>query len=240
MASRRSPSNGVRQISASFPTTLALLVGSYLLTNARPNSKPSPLCWSAEENQRVIEVGRNTFSRVPVLEFIVQLSHSSFLSKSGFHCSDDFLYSSTLKLSSPGTKHTAPVSPRKVTAVLPQTLQIRIARRELLVGPSRSAPTSCCQCSLCSVQSVPPRSGQHSFGLPVLGAGLASRPDNPLQRADAQVFSLQLPPMDVEDAEGLDSEPAGEDRTCGKERQGTFNNDIKERDGSEHSKDEQR
>ena len=40
--------------------------------------------------------------------------------------------------------------------------------------------------------------------------------------------------MDGEDAEGLDKEPAGEDRTCGKGRQGTFNNDIKERDGSEH------
>ena len=71
----------------------------------------------------------------------------------------------------------------------------------------------------------------------VFGTGSAIRPDNPLQRPDAQVFSLQLLPMDVEDAEGLDSEPAGEDRTCGKGRQGTFN-DIKERDGSEHRKDD--
>ena len=52
----------------------------------------------------------------------------------------------------------------------------------------------------------------------MFGAGFAIRPDNPLQRAYAQGFSLQLPPMDVEDAEGRDSEPAGEDRTCGKER----------------------
>ena len=66
----------------------------------------------------------------------------------------------------------------------------------------------------------------------MFGAGLAIRPDDPLQRADAQGFSLQLLPMDVEDAEGLDSEPAGEDRTCGKGRQGTFNNDIQEPDGS--------
>ena len=44
--------------------------------------------------------------------------------------------------------------------------------------------------------------------------------------------------MDVEDAEGLDSEPAGEDKTCGKGRQGTLKNDIKERDGSEHRKDD--
>ena len=41
-ASRRSPSNGVRKVSASFPTTLALLVGSYLLTSARQASNPSP------------------------------------------------------------------------------------------------------------------------------------------------------------------------------------------------------
>ena len=58
----------------------------------------------------------------------------------------------------------------------------------------------------------------------MFGAGLAIGPDNPLQRAGAQGFSLQLLPMDVEDAEGLDNEPAGERRTCGKGRQGTFNN----------------
>ena len=40
----------------------------------------------------------------------------------------------------------------------------------------------------------------------MFGAGLAIRPDNPIQRADAQGFSLQLLPMDVKDAEGLDSE----------------------------------
>ena len=44
--------------------------------------------------------------------------------------------------------------------------------------------------------------------------------------------------MDVEDAEGLDSEPASKDRTCGKGREGTFNNDIKERDESECRKDD--
>ena len=45
------------------------------------------------------------------------------------------------------------------------------------------------------------------------------------------MFSLQLRLMDVEDAEGLESESASEDRTCG-------NNDIKERDGSEPRKDD--
>ena len=34
----------------------------------------------------------------------------------------------------------------------------------------------------------------------VFGAGLAIQPDNPLRRVDAQGFSLQLLPMDVEDA----------------------------------------
>ena len=67
---------------------------------------------------------------------------------------------------------------------------------------------------------------------------MAIRPDNPLQRAGAQGFSLQLLSMDVEDAEGLESEPASEDRTCGKGRGGTFNNDIKERDESECGKDD--
>ena len=57
------------------------------------------------------------------------------------------------------------------------------------------------------------------------------RPDNTLQRADAQGFSLQVRCMDVEDAEGLESESASEDRTCG-------NNDIKERDGGEPRKDD--
>ena len=40
--------------------------------------------------------------------------------------------------------------------------------------------------------------------------------------------------MDVVDAEGLDVEPVGEDKTGGKERKGMFSNDIKERHGSEH------
>ena len=35
-------SNGVRKISAVLPTTLALLVGSYLLTSARQASDPPP------------------------------------------------------------------------------------------------------------------------------------------------------------------------------------------------------
>ena len=73
----------------------------------------------------------------------------------------------------------------------------------------------------------------------MFGTGLAFRPDNPLQRAGAQGgFCLQLLSVDVEDAEGLDKEPAGEDRTCGKGRQGTLNNDIMERDGSEYRKDD--
>ena len=52
----------------------------------------------------------------------------------------------------------------------------------------------------------------------VFGAGLAIRPDIPLQREGSQVFSLKLLPMDVVDVEGLVSEPVGEDRTCGKEQ----------------------
>ena len=72
----------------------------------------------------------------------------------------------------------------------------------------------------------------------MFGAGFAIRPDNPLQRADAQGFSLRLLPVDDKDAEGLDSEPAGEDRTCVEGRQGTLYNNIKERDGSEHRKDD--
>ena len=52
----------------------------------------------------------------------------------------------------------------------------------------------------------------------VFGAGLAIRPDIPLQRAGSQGFSLKLLPMDVVDAEGLDLEQVGEDRTCGKEQ----------------------
>ena len=49
-------------------------------------------------------------------------------------------------------------------------------------------------------------------------AGLAIRPDIPLQQAGSQEKTLKLLPMDVVDAERLDSEPDGEDGTCGKEQ----------------------
>ena len=52
----------------------------------------------------------------------------------------------------------------------------------------------------------------------VFGAGLAIRPDIPLRRAGSQWFSLKLLPMDVVDAEGLDLEQVGGDKTCGKEQ----------------------
>ena len=39
--------------------------------------------------------------------------------------------------------------------------------------------------------------------------------------------------MDVVDAEGLDDGAVGEEKTEGKRTNGTFNNDIKERDGFE-------
>ena len=39
--------------------------------------------------------------------------------------------------------------------------------------------------------------------------------------------------MDVVDAESLDDGAVGEERTEGKRTNGTFNNDIKERDGCE-------
>ena len=41
----------------------------------------------------------------------------------------------------------------------------------------------------------------------------------------------QLLAMGVVDAEGLDDDPVGEENTHGNGRQGTFHNDIKERDG---------
>ena len=52
----------------------------------------------------------------------------------------------------------------------------------------------------------------------VFEAGLAIRPDILLQRAGSQVFSLKLIPMDAVDAEGLDFDQVGEDRTCGIEQ----------------------
>ena len=51
----------------------------------------------------------------------------------------------------------------------------------------------------------------------VFGAGFAIRPDIP-QRVGSQGFSLKLLPMDVVDAEGLDLEQVGEDKTSGKEQ----------------------
>ena len=51
----------------------------------------------------------------------------------------------------------------------------------------------------------------------VFGAGSAIRP-GPLQRADALGLMRQLLSMDDEDAEGLESETVGEDRTRGNGR----------------------
>ena len=48
--------------------------------------------------------------------------------------------------------------------------------------------------------------------------GAANQPDIRLQRAGSQVFSLKLLPIDAEDAEGLDLEQVGEDRTCWEEQ----------------------
>ena len=57
---------------------------------------------------------------------------------------------------------------------------------------------------------------------------------HPTPASGPQGFSLELLPMDVVDAEGLDLEQVGEDKTCGKEQSGMFSNDIKERDRCEH------
>ena len=65
-------------------------------------------------------------------------------------------------------------------------------------------------CVLCPVWSCLVLSG--------LEAGFAIRPDTPLQRAGSQGFSLKPPPMDVLDAEGLDLDQVGEDKTCGKQQ----------------------
>ena len=54
----------------------------------------------------------------------------------------------------------------------------------------------------------------------------------PLQRAGALGHWHQLLAIDVVDAEGLDDEAVGEERTEGKRTNGTFNIDIKERDGN--------
>ena len=80
--SKRSPSNAVREISANFPTTLALLVGPHL-TIVRQVSNPSPFL-----------LVKTIFSAFP-LQWLVFTSD--------FHRSDDFLHSSTLKPSSPQT-----------------------------------------------------------------------------------------------------------------------------------------
>ena len=96
----------------------------------------------AEENQCVIEVCCNTLqlSTCPVIESQIQLGHSGFISRSCLHCSDDFLHSSSLKPSCPGTKHPGPIAPSTVFAtevplvgISPHTLQIRIAHCQLQV-----------------------------------------------------------------------------------------------------------
>ena len=49
-------------------------------------------------------------------------------------------------------------------------------------------------------------------------AGLAEWRDIPTPATGLAGKTLKLLPMDVVDAERLDSEPAGEDGTCGKEQ----------------------
>ena len=88
---RTSTSNGVRKISASFTTTLALLVGSNLLTSAHQASNPSPSLLVrtnfqhfpfAEENQCMMDVCCDTLqlSTRPILESKIQLSRGSLIS----------------------------------------------------------------------------------------------------------------------------------------------------------------
>ena len=64
----------------------------------------------------------------------------------------------------------------------------------------------------------------------VSGAGSAIRP-GPLQRARALGLWHQLLAMDVVDADSLDDEAVGEERTEGKRTNGTSNIDFEERDG---------
>ena len=93
-ASRKSPSNGVRKISASFPTTLALLVGSNLLTSARQASNPS-LSLLKEQHLTNVEVCYNTATTL----FSSALPQSSNLSatvaSSSNRASTDLMISST-------------------------------------------------------------------------------------------------------------------------------------------------
>ena len=145
------------KISASFPTTLALPVGSYLLTHARQASNPSPSL-----------LVRTTFSSAlcPSLKFHIQLGHSGIISKSCFHCSDDFFCSSTLKPSSPSMEHPGPVSPRNVLAAEALWLISR-CKRSKSESPAGPKPTSqrciCSRSRLRSVQSFL----QHLTSVPV-------------------------------------------------------------------------
>ena len=66
----------------------------------------------------------------------------------------------------------------------------------------------------------------------MFGSESAIRPGS-LQRADALGLLRQLLATDVVDAEGLDDDEVGEERTEGKQTNGISNNDIKERDGCE-------
>ena len=69
----------------------------------------------------------------------------------------------------------------------------------------------------------------------MFGAESAIRPGS-LARADALGLLLQLLAMDVVDAEGLDDDAVGKERTERKRTNGTHNNDIKGRDGCETRK----
>ena len=122
-----------------------------------------------------------SLSTCPVLKFRIQLSHSGIVSRSGFHCTDDFLYSSPLEPVSPGTEHPGSVSPRSVLAAEHtwSTPRSKRSKSESPVisswclwhlGPAGPSTTSCecicCHSRLRSVQSVPPSSDQRSCGLP--------------------------------------------------------------------------
>ena len=148
-ASRRSPSNGLRKFSASFPTTLALLVDSYLLTSAHKASNPSNSLFVstmfnafpiAEQNQCMIKVCCNTLQlgTCPIFESKIQFSRCSLIPKSCLHLSDDFLHSYTLKSScasyeTPETSHAKQCFHHRssLAGISSQTIQIRIVHRQL-------------------------------------------------------------------------------------------------------------
>ena len=121
---------------------------SFTLFVGENNFQRCPLCRRESMRDR----RRLQHSSAQHLKSQIQLCHGGFISRLGFHCSDDFLHSSTLEPSCPDTTRPGPVTPSSVFAN--EALWF-VSRRKRSKSES-SIVSSWCLGHLCPARPTPP------------------------------------------------------------------------------------